>query len=161
MSVVDASGNRFPPLHEDKAHLHLHVALNLIHLETFRATKIFRDHTTPTELAVGLEVRFGLEQTSHEIPNARIGRPPRGARAMEAHTGQDPFVGWVRRAAAGPAPVRRCWMPPAMRKAGPLCTGGRALRPSTHGIRSQRTLRAIRIRMEPQNFQCHRARLAL
>lgn len=93
---------RISALHGDKAHLHLHVAINLIHPETFRAAKIFRDRTTLAELAAGLEVKHRLERTSHEIPNARVGRTPGAARAMEAHTGQEPFVGWVRRV-AGPA----------------------------------------------------------
>lgn len=90
---------RISALHNDKAHLHLHVAINLIHPETFKAAKIFRDHTTLAQLAAGLEVKHGLERTSHEIPNDRTGRTPEVAKTMETHTAQEPFVGWVRRVA--------------------------------------------------------------
>lgn len=90
---------RISALHSDKAHLHLHVAINLIHPETFKAAKIFRDHTTLAQLAAGLEVKHGLERTSHEIPNDRTGRTPEAATTMETHTAQEPFVAWVRRVA--------------------------------------------------------------
>ena len=93
---------RISALHNDKAHLHLHVAINLIHPETFKAAKIFRDHTTLAQLAAGLEIKHGLERTNHEIPDARTERTPDAAKTMETHTAQEPFVGWVRRV-AGPA----------------------------------------------------------
>lgn len=90
---------RISALHNDKAHLHLHVAINLIHPETFKSAKIFRDHTTLAQLAAGLEVKHGLERTSHEIPNDRGGRTPEAAKTMETHTAQEPFVDWARRVA--------------------------------------------------------------
>lgn len=90
---------RISALHNDKAHLHLHVAINLIHPETVKAAKIFRDHTTLAQLAAGLEIKHGLERTSHDIPNDRNGRTPDAAKTMEAHTGTEPFVEWVRRVA--------------------------------------------------------------
>lgn len=87
---------RLSALHADKAHLHLHVAINLIDPETYRAAGVWKDYEKLQQMAVQLEIKHGLERTDHTMPLDRgRGEPV----PMEAHTAREPFTGWVSRVA--------------------------------------------------------------
>ncbi len=92
---------RISALHGDKEHLHLHVAINLIHPETFKAAHLFRDHERLAVMAAELEVEHGLTRTNHGLPEPGRARVPDAAVTMRAHTGEEPFIDWVKRV-AGP-----------------------------------------------------------
>lgn len=90
---------RISALHADKAHLHLHVAINRVHPRTYRAFRVPMDHMKLAALAVELEIKHGLERTNHEFPAER-GQARRSVEAtIEAHTAHEPFTDWVKRAA--------------------------------------------------------------
>ncbi len=90
---------RISALHGDKEHLHLHVAINLIHPETFKAAHFFRDHERLAVMAAELEVEHGLTRTNHGLPEPGRAREPDAAATMRAHTGEEPFIDWVKRVA--------------------------------------------------------------
>lgn len=90
---------RISALHGDKEHLHLHVAINLIHPETFKAAHFFRDHERLAVMAAELEVEHGLTRTNHGLPEPGRAREPDAAATMRAHTGEEPFIDWVERVA--------------------------------------------------------------
>ena len=90
---------RISALHGDKEHLHLHVAINLIHPETFKAAHFFRDHERLAVMAAELEVEHGLTRTNHGLPESGRAREPDAAATMWAHTGEEPFIDWVKRVA--------------------------------------------------------------
>jgi hypothetical protein len=92
---------RISALHGDKEHLHLHVAINLIHPETFKAAHLFRDHERLAVMAAELEVEHGLTRTNHGLPEPGRTRVPDAAVTMRAHTGEEPLIDWVKRV-AGP-----------------------------------------------------------
>ncbi|BAJ83261.1 relaxase/mobilization nuclease family protein (plasmid) [Acidiphilium multivorum AIU301] len=92
---------RISALHGDKEHLHLHVAINLIHPETFKAAHFFRDHERLAVMAAELEVEHGLTRTNHGLPEPGRARELDAAATMRAHTGEEPFIDWVKRV-AGP-----------------------------------------------------------
>ena len=92
---------RISALHGDKEHLHLHVAINLIHPETFKAAHLFRDHERIAVMAAELEVEYGLTRTNHGLPEPGRARVPDAAVTKRAHTGEEPFIDWVKRV-AGP-----------------------------------------------------------
>ena len=79
----------------------MHVAINLIHPETFRAAHLFRDHERLAVMAAELEVEHGLTRTNHGLPAPGRARVPDAAATMRAHTGEEPFIDWVKRV-AGP-----------------------------------------------------------
>jgi len=95
-----AAHQRISALHADKAHLHLHVAISLIHPETYRAVSVWKDYEKLQEMAVRLEIKHGLERTDHTMPAERgRGRGAPMPTPMQAHTAQEPFTDWVRRVA--------------------------------------------------------------
>lgn len=56
---------RLMAVHRDKPHLHMHVVINRIHPQTFRAASVRNDHRVLGQTAAELEAVHGLTKTNH------------------------------------------------------------------------------------------------
>jgi hypothetical protein len=78
----------------DTAHLHLHVAINKIHPESFRSIEPYYDKRRLMEACGKLEIRHRLARTNH---GRGAGRRPDGKAAdLEAHTAEISFLTWLK-----------------------------------------------------------------
>lgn len=92
-----ADHQRHCGVHKNTAHLHMHVAYNMIHPEKYTCHKEFRDFwirdkvCRAVEREFGLSIDHGIEQNSS---NRQRGNDT--ARLAEAHTGQQSFDSYAR-----------------------------------------------------------------
>ena len=85
---------RLSAIHTDTAHLHIHVAINQIHPQTFACIEPWYDKAKLMASCERLEIKHGLQRTSHGASQRRVaGR----AGDMEAHSGEASFAGWIKR----------------------------------------------------------------
>jgi hypothetical protein len=95
---------RVSAVHQNTDNWHVHIAINKVHLRTFRNIEPFRDHYRLQEACAELEIRHGLRREPHTTePEQGRGRSPkvRGRAAdFEAQQGSQSFLRWVRDEAA-------------------------------------------------------------
>jgi len=84
---------RLSALHTDTAYLHLHVAINKVHPETFKITTPHRDFYKLQQACRALETEYGLTPLHGQTPTAPP--LPQGATAAEHHSGVKSFASWV------------------------------------------------------------------
>lgn len=66
-SIGFADHQRISAVHTDTDHLHIHVAINKVHPETFRNVEPYYDHRRLMEACERLEVVHGLQRTNHGL----------------------------------------------------------------------------------------------
>lgn len=64
-SIGMADHQRISAVHIDTDHLHVHVAINKVHPQTYRNVEPYYDHKRLMEACDRLEVKYGLQPTSH------------------------------------------------------------------------------------------------
>jgi hypothetical protein len=91
-----AAHQRISAVHIDKAHLHLHIAINKIRPGSFQAIEPYYDKYKLMAACVALELKHGLRPTNHgRVPNNR----PRGKQVdLEAQSGEASFFTYVKTA---------------------------------------------------------------
>lgn len=95
-SIGFAEHQRISAVHDDTDNLHVHVAINKIHPETYRA---FEPHFDKRKLMAAcreLEVKHGLTLDNHGLADDRKGphRPDHAAK-MEVHGGRQSLAAWI------------------------------------------------------------------
>lgn len=84
---------RISVVHHDTDNLHIHIAINKIHPQTYHMIEPYRAYKTFAEVASKLEVEFGLRKTNHQT---RKGRSENLADDMERHSGIESLINWMK-----------------------------------------------------------------
>ncbi len=85
-----ADHQRISALHDDKAHLHLHVAINRVHPTTGKLASTSHDRPKLQAAAARLEIKHGLTPTNHGTSSVRD-----ADRAATAQSGRQSFGDWI------------------------------------------------------------------
>lgn len=85
---------RISVVHHDTDNLHIHVAINKIHPQTFNMIEPFRAYKTFAEVASKLEIELGLQITNHQT---RKNHSENLADDMEHHSGIESLINWMKR----------------------------------------------------------------
>jgi hypothetical protein len=89
-----SSHQRISALHLDRAHLHLHIAINKVDPATLRCIEPYYDKRKLMKACDELEIKHGLARTNH---GRSLKSGPKGRAAdFEAHSGQASFSSWVK-----------------------------------------------------------------
>lgn len=95
-SIGYGEHQRISAIHDDTDNLHIHVAINKIHPQTFRA---FEPHFDKKKLMAAcreLELKHGLALDHHGLPGDRDShRLPDPAAKMEVHGGRQSLASWI------------------------------------------------------------------
>ncbi len=89
-----SSHQRISALHLDRAHLHLHIAINKVDPATLRCVEPYYDKRKLMKACDELEIKHGLARTNHG--RSVKGGPKGRAADFEAHSGQASFSSWVK-----------------------------------------------------------------
>ncbi|MFZ1106727.1 MAG: TraI/MobA(P) family conjugative relaxase [Rhodomicrobium sp.] len=89
-----SSHQRISALHLDRAHLHLHIAINKVDPATLRCVEPYYDKRKLMKACDELEIKHGLARTNHG--RSLKGGPKGRAADFEAHSGQASFSSWVK-----------------------------------------------------------------
>jgi hypothetical protein len=89
------SHQRISAVHTDTDHLHVHVAINQIHPQTFNCVEPWYDKAKLMKACERLEVKHGLQRTYHG-KSVAASRRSDGAVAMEQHRGVQSLEAWIR-----------------------------------------------------------------
>ena len=85
---------RISAVHTDRAHLHLHIAINKIAPGNFRCVEPYYDKRKLMIACAELEKTHGLARTNHGLSERKR---PRGRQAdLEAYAAEASFVSWVK-----------------------------------------------------------------
>lgn len=85
---------RISALHIDRAHLHLHIAINKVAPDSFRCIEPYFDERKLMAACAALEIEHGLARTNHGL--SKRARPKGRAGDLEAHAAEASFVSWVK-----------------------------------------------------------------
>lgn len=85
---------RISVVHHDTDNLHIHVAINKIHPQTFNMIEPYRAYKTFAEVGSKLEIELGLQITNHQT---RKNRSENLADDMELHSGIESLINWMKR----------------------------------------------------------------
>ncbi|KTD05829.1 TraI protein [Legionella gratiana] len=85
---------RISVVHHDTDNLHIHVAINKIHPQTFNMIEPYRAYKTFAEVASMLEIELGLQTTNHQT---RKSRSENRADDMELYSGIESLINWMKR----------------------------------------------------------------
>jgi hypothetical protein len=101
-SLCEAIGlgdhQRISAIHDDTEHLHIHIAINKVHPESYRNVEPHYDLRKLMARCVELEVTHGLQPDNHGVDREMKGRVPGNVtldKKMEAHSGRESFRTWV------------------------------------------------------------------
>jgi hypothetical protein len=94
-----ADHQRISAVHTDTDHLHVHIAINKVHVVTRRCIEPYYDKHKLMAACERLEIKHGLQRTNHGKGQEDKMRG-RGA-DMEAHSGQEALSTWIRAHALG------------------------------------------------------------
>ena len=85
---------RISAVHTDRAHLHLHIAINKVAPDTFRCVEPYYDKRKLMTACAALEKTHGLARTNHGLSERKRlqGRPA----DLEAHAAEASFLSWVK-----------------------------------------------------------------
>lgn len=86
---------RISAVHTDTDHLHIHVAINQIHPQTYNCVEPWYDKDKLMRACDLLEAKHGLQRTSHGR-RAESGRKADRAAAMEQHGGTQSLHSWIK-----------------------------------------------------------------
>ena len=89
-----SSHQRISALHLDRAHLHLHIAINKVDPATLRCIEPYYDKRKLMKACDELEIKHGLARANHG--RSVKGGPKSRAADFEAHSGQASFSSWVK-----------------------------------------------------------------
>ncbi|HEL8420330.1 TPA: relaxase/mobilization nuclease domain-containing protein [Legionella pneumophila] len=85
---------RISVVHHDTDNLHIHVAINKIHPQSFNMIEPYRAYKTFAEVASKLEIELGLQITNHQT---RKNHSENLADDMEHHSGIESLINWMKR----------------------------------------------------------------
>ncbi|MFY9640107.1 MAG: TraI/MobA(P) family conjugative relaxase [Rhodomicrobium sp.] len=85
---------RISTIHTDRAHLHLHIAINKIAPQTLRCVEPFYDKRKLMAACEALEKKHGLTQTNHG--RSQAGRPKGRPADLEVHAAEASFLSFVK-----------------------------------------------------------------
>jgi len=85
---------RISALHLDRAHLHLHIAINKIDPDSLRCIEPFYDKRKLMAACASLELKHGLAETNHGLSKRK--RPKGRAADLEAHAAEAAFLSFVK-----------------------------------------------------------------
>ncbi|HHF7368980.1 TraI/MobA(P) family conjugative relaxase [Legionella waltersii] len=94
LSIGFKEHQRISVAHHDTDNLHIHVAINKIHPQTFNMIEPFRAYKTFAEVASKLEIELGLQITNHQT---RKNHSENLADDMEHHSGIESLINWMKR----------------------------------------------------------------
>ncbi|HAT4697474.1 TraI/MobA(P) family conjugative relaxase [Legionella pneumophila serogroup 1] len=94
LSIGFKEHQRISVVHHDTDNLHIHVAINKIHPQTFNMIEPYRAYKTFAEVASMLEIELGLQITNHQT---RKNRSENLADDMERHSGTESLINWMKR----------------------------------------------------------------
>ena len=85
---------RISVVHHDTDNLHIHVAINKIHPQTYNMIEPYRAYKTFAEIASKIEIELGLQITNHQT---RKNHSENLADDMEQHSGIESLINWMKR----------------------------------------------------------------
>ncbi len=87
---------RISVVHDDTNNLHVHIAINKIHLKNYTIHNPYYDYKKVAKLCEQIEQEYGLTQVNHETVIDKVSRV---AQEIEARTGVESLLGWIKREA--------------------------------------------------------------
>ncbi|MFO8840757.1 TraI/MobA(P) family conjugative relaxase [Legionella pneumophila serogroup 1] len=106
LSIGFKEHQRISVVHHDTDNLHIHVAINKIHPQTFNMIEPYRAYKTFAEVASQLEIELGLQITNHQT---RKNRSENLADDMEHHSGIESLINWMKRHCKEKIGAARSW----------------------------------------------------
>ncbi|MCZ4806691.1 relaxase/mobilization nuclease domain-containing protein [Legionella pneumophila] len=106
LSIGFKEHQRISVVHHDTDNLHIHVAINKIHPQTFNMIEPYRAYKTFAEVASELEIELGLQITNH---HTRKNRSENLADDMERHSGIESLINWMKRHCKEKIEAARSW----------------------------------------------------
>jgi len=85
---------RISVVHDDTNNLHIHIAINKIHPNNLTIHNPYYDYKKVAKLCEQIEQEYGLTTVNHETLKDRASRV---AQEIEARTGVESLLGWIRR----------------------------------------------------------------
>ncbi|MFO3233489.1 TraI/MobA(P) family conjugative relaxase [Legionella pneumophila serogroup 5] len=106
LSIGFKEHQRISIVHHDTDNLHIHVAINKIHPQTFNMIEPYRAYKTFAEVASLLEIELGLQITNHQT---RKNCSENLADDMERHSGIESLINWMKRHCKEKIEAARSW----------------------------------------------------
>ncbi|HAU3942052.1 TPA: relaxase/mobilization nuclease domain-containing protein [Legionella pneumophila] len=106
LSIGFKEHQRISVVHHDTDNLHIHVAINKIHPQTFNMIEPYRAYKTFAEVASQLEIELGLQITNHQT---RKNRSENLTNDMERHSGIESLINWMKRHCKEKIEAARSW----------------------------------------------------
>ncbi|HAT1749727.1 TPA: TraI/MobA(P) family conjugative relaxase [Legionella pneumophila] len=106
LSIGFKEHQRISVVHHDTDNLHIHVAINKIHPQTFNMIEPYRAYKIFAEVASQLEIELGLQITNHQT---RKNRSENLADDMEHHSGIESLINWMKRHCKEKIEAARSW----------------------------------------------------
>jgi hypothetical protein len=97
---------RISVVHHDTDNLHVHIAINKIHPTRFTIHTPYRDYHTLAVVCERLEAEYGLAKDNHQ---ARKTGAENRADDMEAHSGVESLLRWIKRECADQIRAAKTW----------------------------------------------------
>lgn len=85
---------RISVIHDDTDNLHIHIAINKIHPRNLTIHNPYYDYKKVAKLCEQIEQEYGLVKINHETV---IDKASRVAQEIEARTGVESLLGWIKR----------------------------------------------------------------
>jgi hypothetical protein len=82
---------RISAVHQDTDNIHLHLAINKVHPQTFNIQEPYRDYFIRDKICRELELKHGLTVDNGIGQGQRYGK----AKELEAHTGEQSLLSWI------------------------------------------------------------------
>ncbi|KXU35663.1 hypothetical protein AXE65_06235, partial [Ventosimonas gracilis] len=101
-----AEHQRISAVHNDTDNLHIHIAINKIHPERLTIHEPYYPYKTLAKLCASLEQEYGLEVDNHE-PRRTVAEGR--AMDMEAHSGIESLLGWIKRECLSEIKAANSW----------------------------------------------------
>ncbi|HAU0665197.1 TPA: relaxase/mobilization nuclease domain-containing protein [Legionella pneumophila] len=106
LSIGFKEHQRISVVHHDTDNLHIHVAINKIHPQTFNMIEPYRAYKIFAQAASHLEIELGLQITNHQT---RKNRSENLADDMEHHSGIESLINWMKRHCKEKIEAARSW----------------------------------------------------
>ncbi len=87
---------RISVVHDDTNNLHVHIAINKIHPRNLTIHNPYYDYKKVANLCEQIEQEYGLTKVNHETVSDKAARV---AQEIEARTGVESLLGWIKREA--------------------------------------------------------------
>ncbi|MFO8834978.1 TraI/MobA(P) family conjugative relaxase [Legionella pneumophila serogroup 1] len=106
LSIGFKEHQRISVVHHDTDNLHIHIAINKIHPQTFNMVEPYRAYKIFAEVASQLEIELGLQITNHQT---RKNHSENLADDMEHHSGIESLINWIKRNCKEKIEVASSW----------------------------------------------------